>query len=158
MEKSIEKYVSLSKILYDLCSKKEMIRRQCLKLGKMECELLNYLNTVDKPVCMNDLSVQMRVSHSRITRIIDTLVRKKLVKRFPSKRDRRSWLAQITENGKESDKKTIVEFTKMQERLIQHLPAERVDEIYECVHLYISTYLDVLKIKEDELYEMRHKN
>ncbi|NQV17974.1 MAG: MarR family transcriptional regulator [Armatimonadetes bacterium] len=158
MEKSVEQYVSLSKILYDLCSKKEMIRRQCLKLGKMECDLLNYLNAVDKPVCMNDLSVQMRVSHSRITRIIDTLVRKKLVKRFPSKRDRRSWLAQITENGKASDKKTISEFTKMQERLIEHLPAERVDAVYECVHLYISTYLEVLKIKEDELYEMRHKN
>jgi len=46
----------------------------------------------------------------------------------------------------------------MQERLIEHLPAERVDAIYECVHLYISTYLEVLKIKEDELYEMRHKN
>ena len=80
MKTLVDKYADLSKELYKLCSKKEMIRRKCLHLGRMECDLLNYLSLVDEAICMNDLSVEMKVSHSRITRIIDTLVRKKLVR------------------------------------------------------------------------------
>ena len=75
--KLIEKYAELSKPLYTLCSKKELIRRKCTNLGRMECELLNYLKMAGRAVCMNDLSVEMKVSHSRVTRIIDSLVKKK---------------------------------------------------------------------------------
>ena len=76
MKTLVDKYADLSKEIYNLCSKKELIRRKCLNLGRMECDLLNFISTVEKPICMNDLSEEMQVSHSRITRIIDTLVRK----------------------------------------------------------------------------------
>ena len=151
MEKIVAKYAELSRELYNLCSKKELIRRKCLSLGRMECDLLNYLNTIDKAVCMNDLSVEMKVSHSRITRIIDTLVRKKLVKRFPSKKDRRSWLAEITEKGKKANQQTILDFMNIQNDLISRLPKGKVNEIYECMIVYIAAYRSALKEKEDTL-------
>ena len=146
MKTLVEKYADLSKALYGLCSKKEMIRRKCLNLGRMECDLLNFLNNVDKAVCMNDLSVELKVSHSRITRIIDTLVKKKLVRRFPSKRDRRSWLAEITEKGKKANQQTILDFMNIQEDLINTLPQDKVEQIYQDILLYLEAYLPVCLI------------
>ncbi len=151
MKAIIDMSADLSKDLYKLCSKKEMIRRKCLNLGKMECDLLNFLNTLDEPVCMNDLSVEMKVSHSRITRIIDALVRKKLVKRYPSKRDRRSWLAVITDKGKKTNKETILDFMNIQKDLISRLPEGKEEEIFENIKLYLEAYHAVLEEKESTL-------
>ncbi len=146
-----EKYAEISKALYGLCSKKEMIRRKCLNLGRMECDLLNFLSNVDKTVCMNDLSVELKVSHSRITRIIDTLVKKKLVRRFPSKRDRRSWLAEITDKGKKANEQTILDFMNIQEDLICRLPQDRIEEIFENIQVYLEAYQKALLEKESKL-------
>lgn len=151
MEKYVDKYAALSKDVYNLCSKKEMIRRKCLNLGRMECDLLNFLNNVDKPICMNDLSVELKVSHSRITRIIDTLVKKKLVKRFPSKKDRRSWLAEITDKGKKANQQTILDFMNIQEDLINRLPQDQVEEVYQHIKLYLAAYHKALSEKEATL-------
>jgi len=151
MKTIVDLFADLSKDLYKLCSKKEMIRRKCLNLGRMECDLLNYLSTVDQPVCMNDLSVEMKVSHSRITRIIDTLVRKKLVKRYPSKRDRRSWLAVITEKGKKTNKQTILDFMNIQKDLISRLPEDKVEEILGNIKLYMEAYHAALEEKESNI-------
>lgn len=151
MEKIVDKYAELSKSVYSLCSKKEMIRRKCLNLGRMECDLLNFLGNVEKPVCMNDLSVELKVSHSRITRIIDTLVKKKLVKRFPSKKDRRSWLAEITDKGIKANQQTILDFMNIQEDLINRLPKDQVDEIYKYINLYLTAYHEALVEKGEKL-------
>jgi len=148
MKERTQKFMSLSRILFSLCLKKEMIQRQCSNLGRTECELLNFLDNQEEPVCMNDLAVEMKVSHSRITRIIDALVKKNLVRRFPSKRDRRSWLAKITENGKNASKRTLEDFIEVQERLIAKLPADKIEEIYENVDHYLSVFLEVLKEKK----------
>ncbi len=151
MEKIVDKYAALSKDVYNLCSKKEMIRRKCLNLGRMECDLLNFLNNVEKPVCMNDLSVELKVSHSRITRIIDTLVKKKLVRRFPSKKDRRSWLAEITDKGIKANQQTILDFMNIQEDLINRLPQDQIEDIYEHIKLYMAAYQAALVGKDDVL-------
>jgi DNA-binding MarR family transcriptional regulator len=145
MKEKTQKFMNLSRVLFSLCLKKEMIQRQCSNLGRTECELLNFLDNQEEPVCMNDLAIEMKVSHSRITRIIDTLVKKNLVKRFPSKRDRRSWLARITENGKNASKRTLEDFIQVQERLIEKLPKDKIEDIYENVNHYLSVFLEVLK-------------
>lgn len=151
MKTLADKYADLSKELYSLCAKKEMIRRKCLNLGRMECDLLNFLSTVDDPICMNDLSEEMKVSHSRITRIIDTLVRKKLVRRFPSKRDRRSWLAEITEKGRKANTQTMFDFMNLQKDLISRLSEEKAEEIYANILEYITSYKAALAAKESTL-------
>jgi DNA-binding MarR family transcriptional regulator len=148
MENYVEKFAELSNKLYLICSRKEMIRRRCLNLGRMECDLLHYLNAIGKPVCMNDLAVAMKVSHSRITRIIDTLVRKKLVHRFPSRRDRRSWLAQVTKEGKKASDQTTVDFLNLQKDLIEKLPQEEIGDILHHINVFLNAYNEALMEKE----------
>jgi DNA-binding MarR family transcriptional regulator len=144
MEKPLEKFTQLSNEVYTLCSRKHMMQRQCIGLGRMECQLLTHLNNLEEPVCMNDLAHVLRVSHSRITRIIDTLVKKKLVRRFPSKRDRRSWLAEITDVGKKAHEQTVEDFQKIQAQLIKELPQDKLDVIHESLELYLKAFNEVL--------------
>jgi DNA-binding MarR family transcriptional regulator len=144
MENTLEKFTQLSNDLYTLCSRKHMMQRQCIGLGRMECQLLTHLNNLEDPVCMNDLAGVLRVSHSRITRIIDTLVKKKLVRRFPSKKDRRSWLAEITEVGKKAHEQTVDDFRKIQEELLRLLPENELDVIVDSLSKYLAAFNDVL--------------
>ena len=151
MKEAVQKYEILSGMLYKLCSKKERIRRQCLKLGRMECDLLNYLNQINEPTCMNVLSNELKVSHSRVTRIVDTLVIKKLVKRYPSEKDRRSWLGELTPKGKVTIENTIIDFLNLQEDIINRLPKDKIEEIYENIKLYVNAYHEALDKKEASL-------
>jgi len=151
MKDTVQKYAALSGMIYKLCSKKERIRRRCLSLGRMECDLLNYLNQINEPTCMNVLAEELKVSHSRITRIVDTLVEKELVKRYPSKKDRRSWLGEVTAKGKVTNENTIVDFMNLQEDLITRLPNDKIEEIYENIKLYIDAYHEALDEKEASL-------
>ena len=151
MKNTVQKYADLSGLIYKLCSKKERIRRQCLKLGRMECDLLNYLTQLNKPTCMNALAEELKVSHSRITRIVDTLVKKKLVKRYPSEKDRRSWLGEVTAKGRTTNENTIVDFLNLQEDIINRLPKGKANEIYENIKLYVDAYHEALDRKEASL-------
>lgn len=141
----IEKQKELSNLLYAISSKKELLRQKHQGLGKVEGKLLNYLSTVEKPICMNDLSVELKVSHSRITRVTDVLVKKKLVHRFPSKRDRRSWLAEITEKGRTANQEALGDFMNIQEDLISKLPQDKAEVILEHVSIYLDAYLEALE-------------
>lgn len=148
MKSTVKKYADLSGMLYQLCSKKERIRRQCLKLGRMECDLLNYLNQTEEPTCMNILSDELKVSHSRVTRIVDNLVDKKLMTRYPSKKDRRSWLGEITDKGRVTIENTLMDFLNLQEDIINKLPQNKIEEIYDSILLYVNAYHEALDEKE----------
>ncbi|MCF7919450.1 MAG: MarR family transcriptional regulator [Candidatus Cloacimonetes bacterium] len=151
MNKKLAKYSKLSKELNLLCLRKENITRKQLSLGRIECDLLQYLNELNTAVCMNDIAEKLNVSHSRITRLIDTLEEKGLVERFASRRDRRSWLAKITPAGEETANETINDLIKIQEKLIQRFPEEEIDAIYEHLLLYLRMYNDILNVKQKKV-------
>jgi len=151
MKNTLEKFAELSGMLYKLCSKKERIRRKCLKLGRMECDLLDYLNRTEEPTCMNILSEELKVSHSRVTRIVDTLVHKKLMKRYPSKRDRRSWLGEITDKGRVTIDNTLRDFLNLQEDIINKIPQNKVEDVYDAILIYVNAYHEALDEKEASL-------
>jgi len=149
-KKHVTRFASISNELYDLCSKKEITRRKCLNLGKMECNLLFKLSSVDEPQCMADLAKCLGVSHSRITRIVDNLVYHKYVHRFPSPRDRRSWLAELTPEGIKANEESVNEFLKIQLKLLEKLPEEKLDNVIECVNIYFKTYREALEEEENK--------
>ncbi|MCF7858536.1 MAG: MarR family transcriptional regulator [Candidatus Cloacimonetes bacterium] len=148
---TVQNFAKLSGRLYKLCSKKEKIRRECIKLGRMECDLLNYLNQSGEAACMNVLADKLQVSYSRITRIVDTLVDKELVIRYPSKKDRRSWLGEITALGKSTIENTIIDFLDLQEDVLNRLPKDKINEIYDMINLYIDAYEQALDSKEKSI-------
>ncbi len=146
-KKYVTKFANISNDLYDLCSKKETTRRKCLNLGKMECNLLFKLASVDEPQCMADLAKCLGVSHSRITRIVDNLVYYEYVHRFPSPKDRRSWLAELTPEGARANEESVNEFLNIQLKLLNKFPEEKLDDIIECVNIYFETYREALEEK-----------
>lgn len=153
MKKQLIKFSKLSKELNLLCLRKENITRKHLNLGRIECDLLQYLNELSTAVCMNDIAEKLNVSHSRITRLIDTLEEKGLVERFPSRRDRRSWLAKITKKGELTANETVNDLILIQEKLVQRFPEEEIETIYSHLLLYLRMYNDILnqkKIKNDK--------
>ncbi len=145
-----EKYADLSSKIYKMCNRKQLIRRRCLNLGKMECKMLDFLHSVDKPICMNELSKEMEVSNSRITRIIDALVAKEYVYRFPSKEDRRSWLVNITDSGREMHEIVSKDFLDLQAKLIASLPEHKIESILEDLNIYVNAYLKAINERDNE--------
>lgn len=145
MSTSAESFHSLITRLQVVLTEIDYAQKACLQAGKMECQLLNHLYTVKTPVNMNELSKVLNVSHSRVTRIMDNLVSKKLVTRRPSEEDRRCWFAIITDKGKklaENSQQTVVD---QQKKIIGRLPDKEVDNVYKALKTYIEQYEAVLE-------------
>lgn len=120
-------------------------QKACLQAGKMECQLLNYLYKIKEPVNMNELAKVLSVSHSRVTRIMDNLVSKKLVLRKPSDKDRRCWFAQITDKGRklaENSQQTVVD---QQKKILAQVNEKQSEEILSALKIYVEKYENVLK-------------
>ena len=120
-------------------------QKACLQAGKMECNLLNYLHKAAGPANMNELAKVLEVSHSRVTRIMDNLVSKKLVTRKPSDTDRRCWYAIITEKGRklaDNSQQTIVDH---QQKIIKKISEKDIEAVYKSIKTYIEKYEEVLK-------------
>ena len=141
--------VKLDKLINQICIEKENIRKKCGMMSRIECALLLFLNKEEGGVCMNDLSSELKVSHSRVTRIIDSLVEKEIVDRYPSKKDRRKWYAELTEKGKRIADDTFEENLKMHKQLLSQLPDEQIDIVLECIEDYFSKYRQVLEEMEE---------
>lgn len=151
MSTNAENFHNLITRLQVVLSEIDYAQKACLQAGKMECQLLNHLYLVKTPVNMNELAKVLGVSHSRVTRIMDNLVSKKLVTRRPSEEDRRCWFAIITDKGKklaENSQQTVVD---QQKKIISMIPAKEVDNVFKALKLYVEKYEDVLKATYVEL-------
>jgi MarR family transcriptional regulator, transcriptional regulator for hemolysin len=145
MKVNAESFHNLITRLQVVLSEIDYAQKACLQAGKMECQLLNHLYMVKKPVNMNELAKVLSVSHSRITRIMDNLVSKKLVVRKPSEKDRRCWFAIITDKGKklaENSQQTIVDHQK---RIISQIPKKEIEEVYKGLKNYVEKYENILE-------------
>ncbi|MCB5245382.1 MAG: MarR family transcriptional regulator [Candidatus Cloacimonadaceae bacterium] len=146
-----EDFHNLITRLQIVLSEIDYAQKACLQAGKMECQLLNYLYNVQKPVNMNELARELNVSHSRITRIMDNLVNKNLVIRKPSDEDRRCWYAIITDKGKklaENSRQTVLDHQK---KIMSMLSDKEVENIFNALQTYIDKYEQVLKNTKMEI-------
>jgi DNA-binding MarR family transcriptional regulator len=140
-----EKFHDLVTRLQVVLTDIDYAQKACLQAGRMECMLLNYLFSKGEPANMNELSRALNVSHSRVTRIMDNLVNKKLVTRRPSDVDRRCWFAIITPKGSklaENSQKTVLD---QQESLLDKIPQKDIDDVYKAFKKYVEKYEEVLK-------------
>lgn len=145
MKVSAENFHNLITRLQVALSEIDYAQKACLQAGKMECQLLNHLFMVKKPVNMNELAKVLGVSHSRITRIMDNLVSKKLVMRKPSEKDRRCWFAIITDKGKklaENSQQTVVDHQK---KIMSQIPKKEIEAIFNALKTYVEKYENVLE-------------
>ncbi|MEF3694716.1 MAG: MarR family transcriptional regulator [Candidatus Cloacimonadota bacterium] len=140
-----EKFHELITRLQVILSDIDYSQKACLQAGKMECHLLNYLHSIKSAANMNELAKVLNVSHSRVTRIMDNLVAKKLVTRKPSEQDRRCWFAMITDKGKklaENSQQTVVDHQK---KIISKISEKNLEDTYKAFKTYVDKYEEVLK-------------
>ncbi|MCB5252630.1 MAG: MarR family winged helix-turn-helix transcriptional regulator [Candidatus Cloacimonadaceae bacterium] len=145
MKKYSEKFHELITRLQVVLSDIDYAQKACLQAGRMECLLLNHLYETKIPANMNELAKVLNVSHSRVTRIMDNLVNKKLVTRKPSEEDRRCWFAIITEKGMklaENSQKSILD---QQDMILSKIPEKDIEEVYKAFKKYVDKYEEVLK-------------
>jgi DNA-binding MarR family transcriptional regulator len=151
MSTKAEDFHGLITRLQVVLSEIDYAQKACLQAGKMECQLLNHLYIAKGPVNMNELAKVLSVSHSRVTRIMDNLVSKKLVTRRPSEEDRRCWFAIITDKGKklaENSQQTVIDHQK---KIIKQIPEKDIEGIYKALKTYVEKYEAVLKATYVEL-------
>ena len=143
-------FADLSESLYRMFSYRDNVQRKCANLGEMECRMLNLLSSFDEPTPMSVLAEALQVSHSRITRLMDSLVKKGLVSRNQSEEDRRSRRVVISAVGINATRHVSDETRQIQQRLIELLPPDELDSIHRHVKLYIDSFHKVLLEKEGE--------
>ena len=96
---------------------------------------------------MSTLSHRIGVDNSTLTRLIDILIRNKIVKKIINPNDSRSFIILLTKNGEKLQNKIEQEIDRFGSKLYSKIPMEDQDEIKEVLstlHWLISKYrLDV---------------
>ncbi|MCD4650766.1 MAG: MarR family transcriptional regulator [Candidatus Cloacimonetes bacterium] len=145
MENLEERLMQISREVHDMFIEHDLLLRHCRKIGRMECCLLHYLFEINKPICMNDLAEHLGVSHSRITRIVDNLVKKSLVERYPSEKDRRRWFTRINIFGKQVAEIARDENLELHKKIIEALPPDKAEQIVENMKLFVEAFKKSMK-------------
>lgn len=104
-------------------------------------------------ISQKELSIRMVKDQTNITRLLDQLEKKKLVRRGPNKEDRRSFLAYLTESGKEMNEKIILIESEIMEIVFKGLSEERISlwkEVIEEIAENINTHNKVSSNNEME--------
>ncbi len=117
--------------IHNILTHFEYAHQQCHKLGRVECNLLQFLLVENRPLSMKEIAQHMNVSHSRITHLMDSLINKDFIKRVPSEEDRRVYYAQITQKGIDNANKYRERNIKMFDDLINALPEEEQTKIFD---------------------------
>ena len=96
---------------------------------------------------MSTLSHRIGVDNSTLTRLIDILIRNKIVRKIKNPNDSRSFIILLTKNGEKLQYKIEQEIDRFGSKLYSKIPMEDQDEIKEVLstlHWLISKYrLDV---------------
>ncbi|MCF7801009.1 MAG: MarR family transcriptional regulator [Candidatus Marinimicrobia bacterium] len=148
MDKEIRaQAVTVSDLTFDLlrcCEVKEKMfaKEHNLKVAEFRClRIMDY----DTVYSVHDLAMSMKLSASRLTRIIDGLVANDLVKRVQSNEDRRYSNISLTTKGRAVVQKLQDEYTKIHLEMLTYTNADNRREIIRGIslmHGIVQTWLD----------------
>ena len=77
-------FLGLAESLFSLIHYRSSVQKKCAQLGEMECRLLSLLADELEAVRMNELAERLGVSESRITRLVERMVKKGLLTKHRS--------------------------------------------------------------------------
>lgn len=145
-----KEFISILDTLQDNIAIRDSILKKCPDLSKIDCFLLQFLYNTKGKVIMNDLADLLKVSHSRITRLMDNLCNLNLVKREHSERDRRQWYAVLTLEGEFRAEQIFAKVIKHQKLVLELIPEEKLDEMLEFLIIYTKAFENITqKINEE---------
>jgi len=116
-----EKLADIITQLFMHCQEKEAkhVAQYGVSIADARCLRILYEH---QPLTVNHLAFQMSLTSSRITRIIDRLVRKQLVLREAGTNDRRIFNLSLTPKGAKLAETLIADNLKIHEEILAHFP------------------------------------
>lgn len=93
-----------------------------------------------KQLTMQDLADKMNLNASTMTRIVDKLVKDKLISRDRHESDRRIVVVKLTETGEEAAKKLDSSLGDYYLRILENLPENQISEVLASVELLLAAF------------------
>lgn len=109
--------------LFSNCHEKEIrhAAKYGVSIGEFRCLRILFQK---KALTVNQVAQEMSITSSRVTRIVDGLVAKKLVRRLSDKNDRRVFNLSLTPKGEKLANELTQEHIKIHEQIIRQIPEE----------------------------------
>ena len=117
-------------LLFTNCQEKESRFVAEHEVSVVEFRCMRILYEFEQ-LTVNQLAEKMSLTSSRITRIIDGLVSKKIVNREISKTDRRFYDLSLTGKGKKLVKQLNEAYAKIHKEILSIIPDEHYDSMLE---------------------------
>ncbi|MCB2204760.1 MarR family transcriptional regulator [bacterium] len=152
IQKQAEQLADLTLGLVGTCHRKQerIAERANISLSEFKC-LRAFRN--DTELSVKDIAHRMSLTSSRLTRIIDGLVKKRFVTRHIDPEDRRIINVRLTKQGEIIARKVSNDCTHIYEQVLQTVnPGE-----HETIITAISQLFDAMQIRTDFLEEYTDK-
>jgi DNA-binding MarR family transcriptional regulator len=128
-----EQMADLTYELLENCQIKIERTAHKLNLTVAEFKLLRTINDGER-VTAGELARRMGLSGSRLTRIIDGLVRKRIVKKNVGGRDRRVVEIQLTSEGIQTRDQLKLMYVTVHQEIIDLLPSDAGESVISAMH------------------------
>ncbi|MDP2207388.1 MAG: MarR family transcriptional regulator [Bacteroidota bacterium] len=110
------------------CQEKESRLSEQLNLTVSEFRTLRYFRK-DISLNIKELTIRVRLSGSRLTRILDGLEKKNILTRSIDKRDRRSIIVTLSPSGVEIVRTLESKFIEIHKEILKEIPSSQHDSI-----------------------------
>ncbi|MDO9577351.1 MAG: MarR family transcriptional regulator [Candidatus Cloacimonadales bacterium] len=144
-----ENFIELTAKLQNLFVERDNSYTLCVVVGEIECNLLRFLHKVNRPLKMNEIAKMYNVSNTKVTRILNKLVRMGFVERYIAEDDRRSCYAKIMEIGAKMAENTKYMLNQFQKDVLSRIPQEELENTYRYLKLYTDAYAETIANAED---------
>lgn len=127
--------VTLHRALTDFVRQYQFRNRHeicCYGITVSQCYLLDALST-HGPLSMQDLAAHLCLKISTVTRLVDGLARKNLVRRQKDANDRRIVRAELTETGARTHEKITEDLLVRQEEILLSMPEDVREEVVRAI-------------------------
>ncbi|NQV17143.1 MAG: MarR family transcriptional regulator [Armatimonadetes bacterium] len=149
-----EEFIELTNRLQKLFQERDNSYTLCVVIGEIECALLRFIHKVNRPLTMKEIAEMYDISNSKVTRVLDNLERMGFVERQPSQIDRRSCIANITEEGKKMAEDTQYNLNQLQKAVLKKIPEHDIQKTYNYMKLFIDAYEQTIE-KSMEISDLK---
>jgi DNA-binding MarR family transcriptional regulator len=98
---------------------------------------------------MKEIAKLYNISNTKVTRILNKLVKMGFVVRYIAEDDRRSCFAKITDIGAKMAENTKYMLNQFQKDVLRRIPSEELEKTFQYMKLFTEAYEETLVQAED---------
>jgi DNA-binding MarR family transcriptional regulator len=120
--------------LFANCQEKELYHTQKYKVSMGEFRCIKIIHKYEG-LTVNEIAQKMLLTSSRVSRIIDQLVKKQFVHRLSSEHDRRIYNISLTQKGKTLANKLIRDYDQIHEDIMNSITSKHHKRMIEMLEV-----------------------